>query len=184
METGNSTTGDGNKQCREEIALRALSIDDRKTVEGVQLHIRVCYQKTNYCCKDHADKHEGGHIVSRLLQYPHRYDCCDEEISHDDVIPLCSGEIDRCCHTYGKHDDDQCYSDNGANALLHILELSLNETEYDGNNQEKHRDGSCGCAVKVLRNRTICCGLEAVEGGGGHRCEGCDNQYGEEPAEQ
>ena len=63
VETGNSTAGNRDKQDREQVAELIVV----ETGVNRQVHGRMRHHEANDGRKDHAHKHEGGHVVAGLL---------------------------------------------------------------------------------------------------------------------
>ena len=132
---------------------------------------------------DHAEQHEGGHVVPGLHQKPHGQDGSQEEIRHDDVDPCGLGGIDRKLHAHGEHHNQQRDGDNGLHPLMHVFHMLLNQAEEDGDENEEHGNGGrCGICVGSRLIRHFC--AHADEGSCHHVGEGGDDQQGEQPAEQ
>lgn len=47
----------------------------------------MCNQQANNSTGNHADEHEGGHVVAGLLQQPHGQNCSKENVNKGDVAP-------------------------------------------------------------------------------------------------
>ena len=141
MESGNSTTGNGDKQDREQIS------GCRIVETGVhwKIHFRVCNNKSDNSAKDHAGKHKGCHQVTRFHQKPHRKNGCEENVSEYHVGPVRLGGNERAVHA----DDESSYrADKSEHGLFPAMELSLflNQSKYNGKGNEQKGNAS-GCAV-------------------------------------
>ena len=66
----------------------------------------MCNNQTDDCACDHADEHEGGHVVARLLEQPHRKDSGEENIDEGDIAPCCLAEDKRAVHADCKGGND------------------------------------------------------------------------------
>ena len=143
MESGYGTTGDCYEQCREEITLGTGCINNRESVECVQLHRRMCNEYTDNCTDDHAEEHECCHIITRLHKKPHWHNRCKEQVSHDDVDPCILCCVDRKFHTDCKHNNEKCDGNYGTDNFVHLADFLLDQTEDNCDYDKKHRDGSC-----------------------------------------
>ena len=141
METGYSTAGNSYKQDWEQVTGFFVV----ETGKHRQVHCRMCSKQTDNSSDDHASKHKGCHVISRLHQKPDRQDSGQEDISENDVGPGRFG-----CNQREIHADNKCCKhayktkDNFFPALK--MCFLLDQAEYGGKYDEQKRDAS-GCAI-------------------------------------
>ena len=181
VETGNSAAGHGNKQDGEHGA-QLLVVE---TGEDGQVHGGMSDQQADNGTGDHADEHEGGHVVTGLFQQPHGQDRSEEDVDEGDVAPGSLAQNDGEVHAdnEGQHDEDD--ADDGLFPAGEV-ELLLQQAEDDSEHHE-HDGDHAGSAVGVggIRQAGHTIGGDvSVEGTGDHVSKSSDNDAAEQPAEQ
>ena len=181
VESGNSTTGNGDKQDREQIS------GCRIVETGVhwKIHFRVCNNKSDNSAKDHAGKHKGCHKVTRLHQKPHRKDSGKKDVGKYQISPGCFACYKRYIHA-------DCKSCNGAcKAEYHFfpafpLQFFLEQSE-DNSKSDKQKGDASGSAVYSCLGRKLCDAVNrfvSIKCSGNHIGKGGDNDQCKEPAEE
>ena len=178
METGNRTTGNGDEQDGEHGAQFLIG----ETSEDGQIHGGMCDQQTDHGTCDHGHEHEGGHVVTGLLQQPHGQDGCKEDVDEGDVAPcsLAQDDGEVCTDHEGQNDED-----DADDALLPAgeAELLLDQAEDDSEHHE-HDGNHAGSAVGLCGLHQSTIGAKGIEGAGDHVSKCCDDDAAEQPAEQ
>ena len=181
VETGNRTACNGYKQDREHRAELLIG----KTGEYRQVHSRMCNNQTDDCACDHADEHEGGHVVARLLEQPHRKDSGEEDINEGDIAPCCLAEDKRAVHADCKGGNDAHNADNGFLPAGQV-KLFLDKAEHNREHHKHDGDHACrtvgGCGSSQLGNACVSDSV-GVECARNHICECCNNDAAENPRE-
>ena len=181
MEAGHRAAGDGDEQNGEHRAEVCI----REAREDGEVHRRVCDEKTDDRARDHADEHEGGHVVARLLQKPHREDGGEEDVDKRDVAPGLLVEDERAVHADGKGGGD---AENAEHGFLPAgeVQLLLHKTEDDGEHHEHdghHTGSTVGLRGIGKLGHAVDHGV-GVEGACDHVGERRDDDQTEQPAEQ
>ena len=133
---------------------------------------------------DHGDHHDGGEVVTRLLEGLDGHGARKDEVDHHDGDPAVDIEVEGELHADGEHDDD---GRDGDGELLPALEVEALAQPAEGDGDEGEQDGDgAGAAGGV--------GLGEIDGagGGGGELEGAcdhggerrDHDGAEQPAEQ
>ena len=132
MESGNRTTGNGNKQDWEHGTERLII----KSCVNRKIHARMSNEQTNYCTCDHSDKHKCRHVITRLLQKPHWKYRCKENIYKCNVTPGIFAKFQWTIHTDHKGKNDAHDTKYGLFPAGQI-EFFLNQSE-DNSKYHKH----------------------------------------------
>ena len=181
MEAGHRAAGDGDEQDGEHRA-EALIVEAR---EDGEVHRRVRDEKADDRTRDHADEHEGGHIVARLLQKPHRENGGEEDVDKRDVAPGRLAEDQREVHADGEGSDD---AEDAEHGLLPAREvhLLLHKAEDDGEHHEHdgHHTGSAVGLRGVGELRHAVDHGVGIEGARDHVGKRRDDDQTEQPAKQ
>ena len=178
MEAGNGTAGHGNEQDGEHGAQLLIG----ETGENGQVHGGVCDQQADHSTCDHGHEHEGGHVVTGLLQQPHGQHGSEEDVNEGDVAPCSLAQDDRsvCANHEGQHDEhdaDDVFLPAGE------VELVLQQAK-DHSEHHEHDGDHAGSAVGLSSFHQSTVGAVGVEGACDHVCEGSDDDAAEQPAEQ
>ena len=178
VEAGDRTAGHGDEQDGE----HGTQLLVGETGEDGQVHGGVGDQQTDHSADDHGHEHEGGHVVTGLLQQPHGQDSGKEDVDEGDVAPcsLAQNEGQVRADDEGKHDEN-----DADDALFPAgeVELLLDEAEDDSEDHE-HDGDHTGSAVGLSSLRQSTVGAEGVEGTGDHVSKRCNDDAAEQPAEQ
>ena len=181
VEAGNRAARNRDEQDREQRAELFVG----EAGEYRQVHGRMRNDQTDDRTGDHADEHEGRHVVARLLEQPHREDCCEEDVDEGDVAPCRLAEDQRAVRADDKGQDDEHDAENG---FLPALEgkLLLDKAEYNGEHHKHDRDHA-GSTVGLSRRRQLhdacVAGREGVERTGYHISKRRDDDAAEDPRE-
>ena len=178
VETGNGTAGHGDEQDGEHGAQLLIG----ETGENGQVHGGVCDQQADHSTYDHGHEHEGGHVVTGLLQQPHGQDGCKEDVDEGDVAPCSLAQDDgKVCTDHERQNDE----DDADDALLPAgeVELLLDQAEDDGEHHE-HDGDHAGSTVGLCGLDQSTVGAKGIEGTGDHVSKRCDDDAAEQPAEQ
>ena len=169
MEAGDSAAGDGNEQCREQVAQRGTGRGERigKACEcGHCVDAGMAADDADNCEDHHAVEQEGAQVVTRLEQDPNRRYGCDEDVNAADDHPGLVAEVDRMPVQADIHcNGDQNNADDGGNTERSVSSVN-EETEEDCQNDEEDGDhrgaGVCGagCVVDSAVFKVSC--LEGV----------------------
>ena len=137
MKTGYSTAGNSYKKDWEHVTGFFIV----KTGKHWQVHCRMCSKQTNNSGDDHACKHKGCHVISRLHQKPDWQNSGQEDVSKNDVRPGCFG-----CDQREVHADNKCckHTYKTKNNFLPAFKVCflLDETEYSGKYDKQKRNAS------------------------------------------
>ena len=139
-------------------------------------------QQADHSAGDHGHEHKGGHVVTGLLQQPHRQNCGKEDVDEGDVAPCSLAQNDGQVRT----DDEGQHDENDADDALFPageVELLLDEAEDDSEDHE-HDGDHTGSAVGLSSLHQSTVGAEGVEGTGHHVSKRCNDDAAEQPAEQ
>jgi len=172
VESGNSTTGNGDKQDREQIS------GCRIVESGIhwKVHLRVRNNKSDNSAEDHTGKHKGCHKVTRLHQKPHWKDSGKKDVGKYQISPGCFACYKRYIHA-------DCKSCNGAcKAEYHFfpafpLQFFLEQSE-DNSKSDKQQGDASGSAVYSCLGRKLCDAVNrfvSIKCSGNHICKGGDN---------
>ena len=145
----------------------------------------MCDEEADGGTGDHRDEHEGGHIVSRLLQDPDRGNGRKEDIDEGDVAPgLLTGD-EWELHAECEAEDDE---DDGHHTLLPAGESALPLDQSVDNSEDHEHDGyhtgggigiCSGCQRSDAIGHSV--GIERTSD---HVGEGGDDDTAEKPAEK
>ena len=178
VEAGDRTTGNGDEQDGEHGAQLLIG----EAGEDGQVHGGMCDQQTDHGTCDHGHEHEGGHVVTGLLQQPHGQDGCKEDVDEGDVAPCSLAQDDgEVCTDHERQNDE----DDADDALLPAgeVELLLDQAEDDGEHHE-HDGDHAGSTVGLCGLDQSTIGAKGIEGAGDHVSKRCDDDAAEQPAEQ
>ena len=181
MESGNSTTGNGDKQDREQIS------GCRIVESGIhwKVHLRVRNNKSDNSAEDHTGKHKGCHKVTRLHQKPHWKDSGKKDVGKYQISPGCFACYKRYIHA-------DCKGCNSAGkAEYHFfpafpLQFFLEQSE-DNSKSDKQQGDASGSAVYSCLGRKLCDAVNrfvSIKCSGNHIGKGGDNDQCKEPAEK
>ena len=131
---------------------------------------------------DHCAEHEGGHVVTGLLEHPHRQDGGKEDVNEGDVAPCSLAEHQRAVHADGKGQHDEDDADDSLFPAGEV-ELLLDEAEHNGEHHEHDGDHAGRTVGESGLDRCALC-IKGVEGAGNHVCKGSNDDAAEQPAEQ
>ena len=142
-------------------------------------------EKADDRARDHADEHEGGHVVARLLQKPHRENGGEEDVDERDVAPSHLAEDEWAVHADGERGNDAEDAEHGFLPAREV-QLLLHKAEDDGEHHE-HDGHHTGCAVGLRGVSELRHAIDhgvGVERAGDHVGERRDDDQAEQPAEQ
>ena len=132
MESGNRTTGNGDKQDWEH-RTECLIIE---SCVNRKIHARMSNKQTNYCTRNHSDKHKRRHVITRLFQKPHWKYRSKENIYKCNVTPGIFAKFQWTVHTDHKGKNDANDTKYGLFPTGQI-EFFLNQSE-DNSKYHKH----------------------------------------------
>ena len=181
VEAGHRAAGDGDEQDGEHRA--ELFIVEAR--EDGEVHRRMRNEKADDRARDHADEHEGSHVVARLLQKPHRENGGEEDVDERDVAPSRLAEDERAVHADGERGNDAEDAEHGFLPAREV-QLLLHKAEDDGEHHE-HDGHHTGCAVGLRGVSKLRHAVDygvGVERAGDHVGERRDDDQAEQPAEQ
>ena len=181
VEAGHRAAGDGDEQDGEHRA--ELFIVEAR--EDGEVHRRMRNEKADDRARDHADEHEGGHVVARLLQKPHRENGGEEDVDERDVAPGRLAEDEWAVHADGERGNDAEDAEHGFLPAREV-QLLLHKAEDDGEHHE-HDGHHTGCAVGLRGVSKLRHAVDhgvGVERAGDHVGERRDDNQAEQPAEQ
>ena len=87
---------------------------------------------------DHDDHHDGGEVVTRLLEGLDRHGAGKDQVNHDDGNPLVEVKVERELHADGKHQHD---GHDGNDELLGAIKVELALGPAEGNGHKGEEDG-------------------------------------------
>ena len=180
MESGYGAAGNGHKQNGE----KSSQVFILESCKSRKVHGRMGKDQSKDRPCDHADKHEGGHIISWLHKEPHRKYSCQENIDKSNIDPHFLAKDHRKVHSAYKsqYRKDQSQDHFFPAGKLHLF---LYQSEDCGKEDEEQGNTS-GSAVYsgVFREglHAVCyhVGVECICH---HICKGCHNDESKEPAE-
>ena len=178
VEPGHRSAGHRDEQDGEQIA--QLFVGEA----GVdrQIHGRMRHQQAQHRTGDHADEHEGGHVVTGLFQQPHGHDGSKENVSKGDVDPGLFAGDHGSVHADGKRAHRAQDAHHGLLPAGQVV-LFLDHAKDDGKADEQDGDGARR-AVGVGSRHHDALGVKGVEGARHHVRKGGNDQQREQPAEQ
>ena len=160
MEAGDSAAGDGNEQCREQVAQRGTGRGERigKACEcGHCVDAGMAADDADNCEDHHAVEQEGAQVVTRLEQDPYRSYGCDKNVDTADDHPCLIAEVDRMPVQADIHcNGDQNNADDGGNTERSISSVNEEAEENSQNDEEdgNHRGAGVCCAGRIV-DRTV-----------------------------
>ena len=181
MEAGHGAAGHGDEQDGEHGSQLLIG----KTCEHRQVHGGMGHQQAHHGPGDHADEHEGGHVVPGLLQKPHGQHGGEEDVHKGNVAPGSLAEDQGTVHAHGEggqdaHDGQHRFLPAGeVPLLLHQAHHHGEHHEHDGH----HTGGAVGLGGISELSGAVHHGV-GVEGACHHVGKGGDDNETEQPAEQ
>ncbi len=184
MEAGECAAGDGDEEDREEELAGSVGEADEGRSGHLALAVGTHDEDAEDSCDDHDDHHDGGEVVTRLLQGLDRHGGCEHEVCHGHSNPAVLVEIERKLHADSEHEDEQ---HDSADEFLPALEVELaaGPAEEDGDEGEEQGDGASSATVVglgIVDSTAVSHGH--LEGACNHGGEGSDDDEAEEPAEE
>ena len=189
METGESTTSDGDEQDREHHAGGSGEAgEDRSGDSGLTVDAQD--DDAEDSADDHDDHHDGSEVVTRGLEHLDGHSASEDQVDHDDGEPLELIQVDRELHTDGEHENHEDHAGDELGSAGEV-ELLLGPTKGDSDEGEQDGDGtSAAGGIGLGEVDGTGSSTRSVNGRGEHERladhvgEGGDDDDAEQPAEQ
>ena len=178
VEAGNGTAGHGNEQDGEHGAQLCVV----EAGEHRQVHDGVVDNQAQNGTYDHSHEHEGGHVVTGLLQQPHGQHGSEEDVHKGDVAPGSLAQDHRSVDAHHKGQHDEHDADDVFLPAAEV-ELVLQQAKDHGEHHE-HDGDHAGSAVGLSSFHQSTVSPKGVEGACDHVGKGSDDDAAEQPAEQ